>query len=104
MSEGGNKLPFFDPSEAIREGLAILDEAGARFALAGCLASWSYVPAAAGEQDEQDIRWILKAVSREEYRELRGVVLARAGYTAMMVLDKVARRIGHPGAEPETRN
>jgi len=193
------KLPVFDPTEAIEEALAILKEADAAFALAGCLAAWVYVPAdgkrltqdvdfavkgehmeavvkvakkrghrveklragghrirvgdvpvdfidgrpylrelfdfavkyatdkdigtggtipvvrmnylvamkaaAAGEQDEQDISWLLRNVhGKKRYRELRSFVLSRAGYTATMVLDRVARRIGHPGPGPLQRN
>ena len=192
-------LLVFDPTKAIEEALAILEEADAAFALAGCLAAWVYVPAdgkrltqdvdfavkgehidavvkvakkrgyrveklragghrirvgdvpvdfidgrpylrelfdfavehaskkdigggitipvvakyclvamkaaAAGEQDEQDISWILRTVDgKKRYRELRTFVLTRAGYTAAMVLDRTARRIGHPGPGPLQRN
>jgi predicted nucleotidyltransferase len=199
MAEAKAKLPVFDPTEALKEALAVLEEAEARFALAGCLAVWTYVAAAgmrltrdvdfavrtddmeavveaarkrglqveelrmggyrtrvgdtpvdfidgrpylrqlfnfaveharsmdlglgreipvvrlnyllamkaaaAGEQDEQDIGWLLRGVEgAERYRELRSFVLTHAGYTATMVLDKVARRIGHRGPGPEQRS
>ena len=64
MSEDNNKLPVFNPSEAIREGLAILDEAGARFALAGCLAAWSYVPPE-GKRLTQDVDFAVRSADME---------------------------------------
>ena len=197
----GNKkgLPVFDPTEAIREALAILEEADAAFALAGCLAAWTYVPAdgkrltqdvdfavkgehmaavvkvakkrgyrveklragghrirvgdvpvdfidgrpylrelfdfavehagrkdiggglelpvvrknylvamkaaAGAKQDEWDLEWLLRTVDgKKKYRELRTFVISRVGYVGAVVLDKIARGIGHPGPGPLQRN
>ena len=192
-------LPVFDPTEAMTEALAILGEAGAGFALVGCLAAWVYVPpggkrltedvdfavdgddvakinaaackrghhveklkmggcrvtvggvpvdfidggpdlgqlfkravasarktdlggglklpvvrkdylvamklAAGAERDEQDLEHLLRTVDgRERYGELRSFVISMIGYGGAVLLDRVARRIGHPGPGMQHRN
>ena len=199
MARSKKRLLVFDPTEAIEEALAILKEADASFALAGCLAAWVYVPAdgkrltqdvdfavkgehmeavvkvakkrgyrveklgaggyrikvgdvpvdfidgrpylrelfdfavehasemdiggglefpvvrkeylvamkaaAGGKQDEWDLEWLLRTVDgKKNYRELRSFVISRVGYVGAVVLDKIARGIGHPGPGPLQRN
>jgi hypothetical protein len=191
-------LPVFDPTPAMTEARAILDEAGARSALAGCLAAWAYVPlggkrltedvdfavrsddidkvvaaararghrveklkmggcrvsvggvpvdfidggphlrelfenavdfakprdvggmklpvvrkdsliamklAAGARQDEQDVEWLLGTVhGKKRYGELRSFVVSMIGYGGAVLLDRAARRIGHPGPGIQHRN
>ncbi|HEC61338.1 MAG TPA: hypothetical protein ENI27_03690 [bacterium] len=192
------RLPRFDPADALKETVALLEEANIDYALVGCLAVWAYVPpggkrltddidfavslkdlepllglleqhgylfeplpaggfrtevlgivvdfiyggsyladlfssavgsakvidygdgievfvtnldhlitmkvAAGGEQDEFDLRHLLKLIDTNRYKRLRSFVLNHTGYIGMMVLDRMARSISHPGVGPPVRN
>lgn len=52
------------------------------------------------EGDERDVEELLKTVSAQAYREIKGTVVEYLGYAMGNQLDRIARRIGHAGVEP----
>ncbi len=48
-------------------------------------------------RDERDIEEMVALADEDEYREIRRTVVEYLGYAMGNQLDRIARRIGHPG-------
>jgi len=61
--------------------------------------------AAGAAQDKHDVEWLLKTIDgRERCVEFRTFVVSMIGYGGAVLLDEVARRMGHPGPGMQHRS